>query len=110
VKMKLFPEALQALKSYFDKRGMELLERNRQMAELPENCTPIKNSKGTAWGMWFERAGKIFVSMPGVPTEMKAIMEESILPKLKHKFSLQAIVHHHILTASIGESLLAEKL
>jgi len=107
---KLFPDVLNALRSYFDKRGIELLERNKQMAELPENCMPIKNPKGTAWGMWFEKSGKIFMSMPGVPWEMKSIMEESVIPKLKQKFSLPVILHHHVLTASIGESLLAEKL
>jgi nicotinamide-nucleotide amidase len=107
---KLFPEVLNALKSYFDKRGIELSDRNRQLAEMPDNCIPVRNTLGTAWGMWFERAGKVFVSMPGVPAEMKAMMRESILPKLKQRFSLPVILHHHILTASVGESVLAEKL
>jgi nicotinamide-nucleotide amidase len=107
---KLYPEILDSLKAYFDKRGIELLERNKQLAELPENCTPVRNLKGTAWGMWFERNGKVFMSMPGVPTEMKNMMEDGVLPKLKQKFSLPAILHQHIHTASIGESLLAEKL
>jgi nicotinamide-nucleotide amidase len=107
---KLFPEVLSALKTYFDKRGIDMLDRNKQMAELPDNCTPIRNPKGTAWGMWFEQNRKVFMSMPGVPAEMKAIMRESVLPKLKQRFSLPVILHHHTLTASIGESLLAEKI
>ena len=109
-KLKLFPEVLESLKVYFDKRGIALLDRNKQLAEMPENCTPIRNLKGTAWGMWFERNGKVFMSMPGVPTEMKSMMEDAVLPKLKKIFSLPYIIHHHVHTASIGESLLAEKL
>lgn len=108
--LKLFPEVLESLKVYFDKRGIALLERNKQLAEMPENCTPIRNLKGTAWGMWFHRNGKVFMSMPGVPTEMKSMMEDAVLPKLKETFSLPYIIHHHVHTASIGESLLAEKL
>jgi nicotinamide-nucleotide amidase len=110
MQLKLFPEILQALKTYFEKRGIDLLESNKQLAMLPENCVPIKNLKGTAWGMWVEKNGKVFMSMPGVPREMKSMMEESVLPKLQQKFALPAIIHHHVHTASIGESQLADKL
>jgi nicotinamide-nucleotide amidase len=106
----LHNEILESLKTYFDNRGIALLERNKTLAELPANCQPIKNLKGTAWGMWFNENGKIFVSMPGVPHEMKSMMLDGVLPKLKETFSLPFILHKHIHTASIGESLLADKL
>jgi nicotinamide-nucleotide amidase len=108
--LKLFPEVYKVLKEYFDHRGIQLSEKNRTLAELPANCTAIRNPKGTAWGMWFEERGKVYVSMPGVPWEMKSIMHDTVLPKLKQKFSLPAILHYHILTAAIAESQLAEKL
>jgi nicotinamide-nucleotide amidase len=56
---------------------------NRKQAEVPENCEIILNNNGTAPGMWFNVDGKIYVSMPGVPFEMKYMMEEQVIPKLK---------------------------
>ena len=70
----------------------------------------ISNRLGTAPGMWFEERGKIFISMPGVPFEMKAMMSEIIVPKLNDKFNDQIIFHKIIRTIGIGESRLAEKI
>jgi len=98
------------VRDFFAKRGRELTELNRKQAEVPENCEVLLNHQGTAPGMWFEVRNKIFVSMPGVPFEMKALMENLVLPKLKSKFSLPSIYHKTLLTNGIGESFLAEKI
>ncbi len=87
-----------------------MLERNLKQAEVPDTCTVIQNKRGTAPGMWFEKAGKIFVSMPGVPHEMKGMMLHDVLPSLAGKFGLPPIQHRTLLTAGIGESFLAERI
>jgi len=104
------PVIMSALEDFFSKRGLPMLENNRQQAMLPENCIALKNVKGTAWGMWFQDWGKVFVSMPGVPYEMKQIMTDEVLPKIKETFPLPVILHRHLLTAAIPESFLSEKL
>lgn len=83
-------------------------EVNRKQAEVPDNCTVLQNPWGTAPGMWFERNGKVFISMPGVPIEMKGIMQEHVLPAVKKHFALPYILHQTVLVAGIGESVLAE--
>jgi nicotinamide-nucleotide amidase len=83
---------------------------NRDQALLPASCTVLHNSVGTASGMWFERNGTIFVSMPGVPFEMEAIMTEEVFPRLIKLGILESIVHKTILTLGLPESMLAEKI
>ena len=92
------------------KRQMPLLDVNRRQAEVPDVCTVLKNDIGTAPGMLFEKNGKIFISMPGVPTEMKFIMTKRVLPLLTNKFELPYIGHRTLLTAGVGESFLAERI
>jgi nicotinamide-nucleotide amidase len=87
-----------------------LLERNLKQAEIPDVCSVIQNKRGTAPGMWFEKEEKIYISMPGVPHEMKGMMTTSVLPKLKDRFALPPIIHRTLLTAGIGESFLAERI
>lgn len=94
----------------FTRFNKPMIESNRKQADVPEGCTVIQNRNGTAPCMWFEERGKIFVSMPGVPFEMMYLMEEEILPRLKHAFKLPAIIHQTILTANIGESFLAVEI
>jgi len=77
---------------------------------VPSKAKVFMNYYGTAPGMWFEEHGKIFVSMPGVPTEMKGLMTQSVLPKLQQQFDLPYIYHKTILTYGMGESMLAEKI
>ncbi len=96
--------------SLFQRFGRETTDINRLQANVPDGCIALRNFNGTAPGMWFEKDGKIFVSMPGVPHEMKSIMSESVLPKLREKFSLPVIVHKTVLTQGIGESMLAERI
>jgi nicotinamide-nucleotide amidase len=92
------------------KRGLPLLERNRKQAEVPETCTVLVNERGTAPGMWFQKNEKIFISLPGVPHEMKGLMEKEVLPKLETAFKRPYILHQTLLTAGTGESILAEHI
>jgi nicotinamide-nucleotide amidase len=108
--LKMHAEALEEVTEFFKSRGRELTEVNRQQAALPECCKKITNAMGTAPGMWFERNGKVFVSMPGVPHEMKRMMTNMVIPKLKETFKTPIIHHKVIRTAGIGESVLAEKI
>lgn len=83
---------------------------NLKQAEVPDVCTVIQNKRGTAPGMWFGKNGKIIISMPGVPHEMKGMMTTTVIPKLLEEFDLPVIVHRTLLTAGVGESFLSEKL
>lgn len=85
-------------------------EATKQVAFLPDVCTPIQNKYGTAAGMIFKKENKTIVSMPGVPFEMKAIMTDDFIPYLKEKYQLPYIIHKHILTAGIGETDIADRL
>lgn len=106
----LHEEALQEVTEFFKSRGRELTPLNRKQAELPECSEKITNRLGTAPGMWLERNGKVFVSMPGVPYEMKAMMAETIIAKLRLRFKTPVIFHKIIKTVGIGESWLADKI
>lgn len=108
--LKMHDEALAEVTEFFRSRGRELTEVNRQQAALPECCEKVTNQVGTAPGMWFERNKKVFVSMPGVPHEMKRMMTNIVIPKLKQTFVTPVIHHHIIRTIGIGESFLAEKI
>ena len=88
----------------------DILEMNRAQADLPKACTVVPNERGTASGMWFERDGRVYVSMPGVPYEMKAMMEGGVLPGLQERFRPPTIVHRTVLTTGLGESLLATRI
>lgn len=101
-------EVLNDVSSFFIKRGREVGELNRMQALVPKGCTVIRNPNGTAPSMWLTKDSTIFISMPGVPYEMKAMMTESILPKIKSQFQLPFIYHKTVLTQGIGESNLAE--
>jgi len=92
----------------FTKLNRPIIERNLQQAEVPDVCTVIPNKRGTAPGMLFNKDGKIFVSMPGVPNEMKGMMEDVVIPHLSNAFTLPVIAHRTLLTAGVGESFLAE--
>ncbi len=98
------------VEGFFVIRKLPMLESNRMQAEVSENCEVIRNFKGTAPGMWFEKNGVQYISMPGVPFEMKAMMEDSILPLIKLRFKLPFILHRTILTHGLGESFLAQRI
>ncbi len=101
-------EALTNVTELFAQRGKALTELNRQQAMVPDNCTCLVNKVGTAPGMWFEQDGKVWISMPGVPSEMKWLMQNLVLDKLKTVFQTPVIYHKIIRTAGIGESFLAD--
>ena len=103
-------DVLEKIQSFFKERGREMLETNNQQADLPKACTVLLNEIGTASGMWFERNNTIFVSMPGVPYEMKHLMSEKVLPKVQAIFKLPAIYHKTIMTEGVGESFLVEMI
>ena len=98
------------MKLIFEKRGLQVLEMNRSQAMIPKACTMLPNLRGTAQGMWFDIDGVVFVSMPGVPHEMKHLMEKQVFPRLRERFSFPKIVHATIMTAGAGESVVASKL
>jgi nicotinamide-nucleotide amidase len=108
--LEIHQPTLEKITSYFTMRNRPMLESNIQQAELPKNCTILTNNYGTAAGMWFEKNGKIVISLPGVPYEMKGIMTEEVFPRMKERFQLNSMYHKTILTQGIGESFLAEKL
>ncbi|SDS80565.1 competence/damage-inducible protein A [Winogradskyella sediminis] len=87
-----------------------LLEVNKQQALVPSTAQVLMNYNGTAPGMWLERNGKVFVSLPGVPYEMKALITEQVIPKLRAKFKFPYIMHKTLLTYGLGESALAERI
>lgn len=103
-------EALARITEFFTRRGLPMLETNRQQAALPAACRVIQNHRGTACGMWFERDGRVYVSMPGVPYEMHGMMEEEVFPQLAGFFKRPVIRHRTILTTGVGESFLANQL
>lgn len=96
--------------AFFESVGRDPLEVNRAQADLPENCTVVPNDRGTASGMWFEKDGRVFVSMPGVPYEMKSMVQKHVLARLVHRFRPPVIVHRTILTTGLGESHLAQRI
>ncbi len=85
-----------------------MIERNAKQAEVPDTCLVLQNEKGTAPGMLFKRDGKIFISLPGVPHEMKWIMTHHVIPMIPELFQSGFIEHRTLLTSGIGESYLAE--
>lgn len=103
-------KVLTHLKEMFARRNRPILERNMKQAEIPDVCTVLFNEMGTAPGMWFEKDGKIIISLPGVPFEMQHIMTAEGLPRIKEYFPSDAILHRTVFTAGEGESFIAEKL
>ena len=103
-------EVVNDVREIFEKRGKTFTELNKKQALVPEIATVIRNTMGTAPGTWYEQKGKIFVSMPGVPHEMKNMMKTFVLPKVQKHFQTPVIYHKLIKTVGIGESFLAEKL
>jgi len=103
-------EVWEKMKQIFAKRGVQVLEINRSQAMIPKDCIMLPNMRGTAQGMWFEKDGVVFISMPGVPHEMKHLMETQVIPRLQQKFAFPKIVHATIMTAGAGESMIANML
>jgi len=99
-------EVLSDIKDFFKRRGRELNKINEDQALVPVIAKPIRNTRGTAPGSWIERDNKIFISMPGVPQEMKGMMEDFVIPKLLEKIESRSkvILKKNLLTTGIPES------
>ena len=108
----LHEPTLEAVRDYFDRRGLPFLEVNRLQAELPSGpgTAILPNPLGTAQGMWFERNGAVVVSMPGVPHEMKGLMSNEVIPRLNERFERPFRFHRTLLCFGRGESYLSEQL
>ena len=95
--------------AYFQSRDLPILQSNKDQALLPEACKVLPNSRGTASGMWFEKNNTIYVSLPGVPYEMKGLITECVIPKLLSRNKDEnTLVHRTVRTHGMGESFLAE--
>jgi nicotinamide-nucleotide amidase len=103
-------ETQERVNKFFAQRNLPVLASNDGQSMVPSKCQVIPNLHGTAPGMWFQHNGHILVSMPGVPYEMKGIMENFVWDKIQNTFSLPNIIHRTIMTIGVGESFLAEKL
>ena len=106
-------EVLAHVKYLFEKifrRPGPMLESNLKQAEVPDVCTVLHNARGSAPGMWFEKDGKIYASLPGVPHEMKGLMINEVLPRIPKFFDLPFIIHRTAFTMGTGESMIAEKI
>lgn len=101
------PEVLESIRSLLAYRGVDLNDLNMKQAELPDTCEVLHNSAGTAQGMWFKKDDRDYISLPGVPYEMKAIYHEEMEPRLKQRFDLPAIHHVTVLTHGMPESEMA---
>ncbi|MFZ4401572.1 MAG: competence/damage-inducible protein A [Bacteroidales bacterium] len=105
--LKFDEKTYQRIEKLFAQRGFAVTELNRQQAEVPDKCIVIPNFNGTASGMWFDDKGKILISMPGVPFEMKSMITDFVIPKLKDLSEIE-IFHKTIHIQGIGESFLAD--
>ena len=104
-------EVLVHIEKLFEKYiSTPISEINKQQALVPSTCTVLMNHYGTAPGMWLEKENTVFVSMPGVPYEMKGLMKDEVLPRLQKRFNRSYIIHKTILTYGMGESAVAEKI
>lgn len=104
------PEVLSWLEELLQGRGIALNENNKSQALLPDNCRILRNLKGTASGMWFERGWKSLISLPGVPFEMEHLMETSVMPELKRRYPHLQLDYKMLQVYDIPESELAERL
>lgn len=99
------------VRTMLEQRGITFNELNRSQAMVPDCCKVLFNHYGTAPGMWFEdEAGRVTISLPGVPFEMEHLMEDEVMPRLKTHFSLHANIHRTMITAGLPESMLAERI
>jgi competence/damage-inducible protein CinA-like protein len=104
-------DVLNDIKYLFDKRDRELTDTNKQQALVPKISTPIRNQNGTAPGIFIEQNGKLFFSLPGVPLEMKAMMQDFVLPKIVERFPAKLVTKNRtLLTTGIPESFLYDEI
>ena len=112
MELQMNDEVLQRISAWFHSRGLPMLQVNEAQAMLPAGCTVLPNPRGTAMGMWFEASrdgrSQVVISMPGVPYEMKGLVEEEVMPRVLAKWELPIRYHRTVLTQGIGESYLSK--
>jgi len=109
-KMYFHEPTWERIQKLFARWGRSTTPAHREQCFMPESATILMNKMGTAPGMWFEHDEKVFVSMPGVPYEMKFLMENEVLPRLQANYQSEAIAHRTILTIGEGESRIAKRI
>lgn len=105
-----YPEVVEHIKALFKKINHPFREIQKHQAQIPSKATYLKNPYGTAPGMWFYENDTVFVSLPGVPYEMKGLMTLEVLPRIQKEFQLPFISHKTIMTYGQGESIIAERI
>lgn len=110
LELELNEEALANIQNILSKRNIPIGKNNEMQAWLPQGAIAIQNARGTAPGMWIENKGTVFIAMPGVPYEMKSMMELTVLKKLSTSFNLPFIVHKTITVVNVPESVLSTRL
>ncbi len=103
-------QAMEWLEELLQNRNLPMNENNRSQAILPDNCRILRNFKGTASGMWFEKGWKSLIAMPGVPFEMEHLMETYVIPDLKAKYPHLQLAYRMLKVYDVPESQLAEHL
>ncbi len=106
------PQLMEQIEALFKKRGFQMVESNRKQAYIPEGAIPIENPKGTAPGFIVETSKGVILSIPGVPAEMEYLMENTVIPYLRKRFSLQRqIIRYRVLRAcGLGESGVGQQI
>ncbi len=110
VEMEFSQIAFDHIQQMIQKYNLRMTDSLREQAYMPKNAALLTNKVGSAPGMWFDFNNKIYISMPGVPYEMKYLMKQEVLPRIQSEFSLPAIYHQTILTSGLGESSLADEI
>lgn len=105
-----YPEVVAHIKSLFKKINHPFSDVQLYQAKLPSKAIYLKNHYGTAPGMWFNENETVFISLPGVPYEMKGLMTLEVLPRIQEQFNLPYISHKTIMTYGQGESVIAERI
>ena len=105
-----YPEVIEHIKKLFERINHPFKEIQRYQAQIPSKATLLKNRFGTAPGMWFFENDTVFVSLPGVPYEMKGLITNEVIPRIQKQFQLPFILHKTIITYGQGESVIAERI
>ncbi|MCG8803667.1 competence/damage-inducible protein A [Tenacibaculum finnmarkense] len=105
-----YPKVIEHIKALFKKVNHPYNEVQKYQAQLPSKATLLMNQFGTAPGMWFFENDTVFVSLPGVPYEMKGLMTDEVLPRIQQKYKLPYIMHTTIMTVGVGESVIAQRI
>ena len=105
-----YPEVIDHIRRMFKKYNIPYTKVQQFQAQLPSKARLLMNQMGTAPGMWFYENNTVFVSMPGIPYEMKGLMKHEVIPRIPEQFKLPFIIHKTVMTYGQGESIIAERI